>query len=86
MDDTGLPSSIGRERTMPSMGARMVALVSSSSARSTAAWAAATDARAWAMRACATPSWVLAACWRFTAISSALRVSSSVCWGTSLSL
>ena len=86
MDDTGLPSSTGRESTMPSMGDRMVALVSSSSARSTAACAAATDARACAMRACATPSWVRAACCRFTAISRALRVSSSVCWGTSLSV
>ena len=59
MEDTGLPSSTGRESTMPSMGDRMVALVSSSSARSTAAWAAATAARACAMRACATPSCVL---------------------------
>ncbi len=46
MDDTGLPISMSRDRTTPSIGERMVALVSSSSERSTAACAWATAARA----------------------------------------
>ena len=37
IEDTGLPSSTGRESTMPSIGDRIVALSSSSCARSTAA-------------------------------------------------
>ena len=46
MDDTGLPISTSRVSTVPVMGARMVALRSSSSARSTAARACATCAPA----------------------------------------
>ncbi len=37
IDDTGLPTSTSRVSTVPRMGARMVALASSSSARSTVA-------------------------------------------------
>ena len=46
MDDTGLPISTSRVSTVPRIGALMVALASSSSARSTAAPACATWARA----------------------------------------
>ena len=51
IDDTGLPISTSRARIVPRMGARMVALASSSSARSVAACACATFAAASATRA-----------------------------------
>ena len=86
MDDTGLPISTSRDRTTPVMGERIVALVSSSSERSTAACACATEARAWATRASVTPSCDLATDCLFTAWSSALRASSMFCAEMSLSI
>ena len=77
IDDTGLPTSTSRVSTVPRIGALIVALASSSSARSTAARACATFAVASATWARAMTSWPLAARWRFSACSSALFASSS---------
>ncbi len=77
IDDTGLPTSTSRVSTMPRSGDRMVALRSSSSARSTAARDWATLASASATLAWATTSWLLALRWRFWATSRAACASSS---------
>ena len=61
IDDTGLPISTSRVSTMPWIGARIVALRSSSSARSTAACACATLACASATLRLATTSCTCAA-------------------------
>jgi hypothetical protein len=79
IDETGLPISMSRVRTVALIGARIVALASCSSLRSTAAWACATlavasDSFAWLM-----PSCTCAPAFRFCAISSALFASSSDC-------
>ena len=71
IDETGLPISTSRVSTMPCSGERMVALRSSSSARSTAARDWATLASASATLACATTSWLLALRCRFSATSKA---------------
>ena len=77
MDDTGLPISTSRARMRPRMGARMVALASSSSARSTDACVCATFAEASEIRAFAIESCDSAPRRRFSAWSSCVRASSS---------
>jgi hypothetical protein len=77
IDDTGLPISTSRESTVPRIGARMVALATSSAARSAAAFACATCARA-----SATFAWLIASCdcaarLRLSATSTRLCASSS---------
>ncbi len=67
MDETGLPISTSRVRTVPRMGALIVALASSSSARSTAAPACATWARASFTLARPMRAWDPAARWRLRA-------------------
>ena len=85
IDETGLPISTSRVSTMPCSGERMVALRSSSSARSTAARDWATLASASATLACATTSWLLALRCRFSATSKAPCDSSSPDCGRSRS-
>ena len=75
IDDTGLPISTSRVSTVPRIGARMVALATSSAARSAAAFACATCARASATLAWLTASCDCAARLRLSATStSAVRV------------
>ena len=57
IDDTGLPISTSRDSTVPRIGARIVAFAMSSAARSAAALACATCARA-----SVTFAWLMASC------------------------